>query len=62
MEQQPEEIIEEEWKHLKESIIAATEECLPKKKTENKTKRVDDRIHSKKDGRNEEMEKRWRKI
>ena len=30
MEQQPEEIIEEEWKHLKESIIAATEECLPK--------------------------------
>ena len=61
MEQQPEEIIEEEWKHLKESIIAATEECLPKK-TENKKKRVDDRRHSKKDGGTEKMEKRWRKI
>ena len=30
MEQQPEEIIEEEWKHLKESMIPSTEECLPK--------------------------------
>ena len=29
MGQQPEEFIEEEWKYLKESIIAATEDCLP---------------------------------
>ena len=36
IEQQPEEIIEEEWKHLKECIIAATKECLRKKQ---KTKR-----------------------
>ena len=61
MEQQPEEIIEEEWKHLKESIIAATEECHPKKQ-KTKKKRVDDRRHSKKDGGTEKMEKRWRKI
>ena len=58
MEQQPEEIIEEEWKHLKESIIAATEECLPKKQktkrkewmTEDILKKMEERKKWKNDG------------
>ena len=61
MEQRPEDIIKDEWKYLKESIITATEKCLPKKqKTKRKEWMTEEKL--KIAGKEKMKKKRWRKI